>query len=247
MTATLAQIWRHPIKGIGFEAMGAATLSVGHPVPGDRGWAMLREGETATGDWQKCSSFLRGANGPALMAVGATLTADGRIDLRHPARPPLTIDPARDGAILAGWLGDLWPEGMPRPAGLVQAPPEGMSDVNYPSVSVLSLASLKALAEALGQTTLDTRRFRGNLWLDGLAPWEEFDWIGRRLAVGGAILEIVERNTRCLATHANPETGVRDLEVLHALKDGWGHRDFGVYARVVRGGEISTGDPVAVL
>ena len=43
------------------------------------------------------------------------------------------------------------------------------------------------------------------------------------------------------ATEASPETGQRDAEPVRALHGGWGHRDFGVYARVTKGGMIATG------
>ncbi|MBE3637388.1 MOSC domain-containing protein [Mangrovicoccus algicola] len=246
MTMRLAHIWRHPVKGIGTERLGSAHLEPGRPVSGDRAWAMLREGVEATGGWQKCAGFLRGANGPRLMAVTAQTTGDGLI-LRHPDRAPLQFDPATEGDRLIAWLGDLWPEGLPRPERLVKAPPEGMSDMAYPSVSVLNLASLAELAAALGQETLDMRRFRGNLWIGGAAAWAEWDWVGRRLAIGDAVLEVVERNTRCLATHASPETGTRDLDVLRTLSGRWGHRDFGVYARVLSPGRIAPGDTATLI
>ncbi|WP_138469825.1 MOSC domain-containing protein [Poseidonocella sp. HB161398] len=246
MTLSLAHIWRHPIKGIGTEALDSAHLEPGLPVSGDRAWAVLRDGAEETGGWQKCSSFLRGANGPSLMAVSATVTAQG-IDLRHPKKTPLSFDPETEPQKLIDWVADLWPEGMPRPVKLVKAPKEGMSDMDYPSVSVLNLASLRALAHALGVPALDMRRFRGNLWIEGAEAWEEWDWVGRRLAIGSAVLEIAERNTRCLATHSNPESGQRDLDILPALKANWGHRDFGVYARVVSAGEISVGDAAVLL
>jgi hypothetical protein len=40
----------------------------------------------------------------------------------------------------------------------------------------------------------------------------------------------------------NPETGLADADTLGALSEGWGHEDFGVYARVTGGGRIATGD-----
>jgi hypothetical protein len=36
----------------------------------------------------------------------------------------------------------------------------------------------------------------------------------------------------------------RDANVLRALEDGWGHRDFGVYATVGTGGTVTVGDEV---
>jgi hypothetical protein len=44
---------------------------------------------------------------------------------------------------------------------------------------------------------------------------------------------------------ANPETGRRDADTLGALEEGWGHTDFGIYAEVIEGALIRTGDPVA--
>ena len=55
---------------------------------------------------------------------------------------------------------------------------------------------------------------------------------------------MTERITRCRATEASPETGQRDAEPVRALHGGWGHRDFGVYARVTKGGMIATGNEV---
>lgn len=246
MTARLAGLWRHPVKGIGCEALDRAVLVPDRPVPGDRAWAVLRDGVVATEGWQHCSGFLRGANAPSLMAVTARTLPDG-LEMTHPDRPTLRFDPATEGARLVDWVGPLWPAGLPRAVRLVRAPETGMTDMNYPSVSVLNTASLLALAHALDLPALDPRRFRGNLWVDGWAAWSEFDLIGRRISVGDAVLEITERNTRCLATHASPDTGERDTDILGALSAQWGHRDFGVYARVVQGGDIASGAKVVVL
>ena len=244
MSWTLAQIWRHPIKGIGAEALDHVGLHVDRPLPWDRAWAVLEEGGEASEGWRPCRNFLRGAKGPSLMAVTARVEAD-RVHLSHPDRPDLTITPWAEGAASAlfDWLRPIYPTDRKPPAALVRAPEMGMSDANFASVSVLNLASLRALGQKLGQE-LDPRRFRGNLWLDGLAPWEEFDLVGKRLHIGRAELEVIEPITRCRATEANPETGRRDAATLAALEDGWGHTDFGVYAMVRHAGRVATGDEV---
>lgn len=245
MTLSLAHIWRHPIKGIGCEPLSATRLEIDRPVPGDRVWAVLRDGRIDTGAWQRCATFLRGATGPSLMAIDAVTTASG-FDLSHPERPLLSFDPTVEPEKLIDWVRPIWPADKPAPAGLIKSPPEGMSDVPYPSISILSHSSRAALSEALNMP-LDMRRFRGNLWIDGLEPFKEFDLVGKRLAIGSVILEIVEPNTRCRATESNPDTGTRDADVLNALEQNWGHTDFGVYGKVTQAGEISVGDDVAVL
>ena len=83
-----------------------------------------------------------------------------------------------------------------------------------------------------------------NFWAEGLDPWVEFDWVGASIRVGEAVLEIREQTTRCRATMADPDTGEIDGDTLTALRDGWGHQDFGVYAVATKGGVVRVGSPV---
>lgn len=250
MTARLGQLVRHPIKAAGREELSAVVLAAGRAMPWDRTWAVATEAARLTpGDWAPKQSFLRGVSAPPLMAVTAQLAeAEGRIALWHPeagrveGRPD---DPA-DAARLVDWLRPLWPANRPAPAALVRAGAQPFTDVPEPFVSVLNLASNRALGQRLAQP-LSIHRWRGNLWLDGLAPWEEFDLIGRRLRIGEAELAIEVRITRCAATTVNPDTGRLDADTLGALSEGYGHEDFGVYASVTRGGRVAVGDTVEVL
>jgi len=240
MQARLAHIWRHPIKGIGAEPLERVSLSPGRPLPLDRAWAVLEDGGESGPGWRSCRNFLRGAKGPSLMAITARVEGE-TIHLSHPDRPDLSLVPPHDADALFDWLRPIYPADRRPPAALVQSPSEGMSDAPFASVAILNLSSLRALSQKVGQP-LDPRRFRGNLWLDGLAPWEEFDLVGKTLAIGDARLEIVEPIGRCRATEANPDTGRRDAPTLQALQDGWGHTEFGVYATVQTGGDIALGD-----
>ena len=88
---------------------------------------------------------------------------------------------------------------------------------------------------------------RGNLWIEGTTAFEEFDWIGRRLRIGQAVLKVEKRITRCAATQVNPETGHPDADTLTALKAHYGHRDFGIYAVVTEGGTVNLNDKVTLL
>ena len=91
---------------------------------------------------------------------------------------------------------------------------------------------------------IDPRRFRGNLWVDGLAPWEEFGWVDETIIIGDVRFRVEERIERCLATTANPDTGRRDADTLGGLEAGWGHRHMGVYLVALVDGRIETGQPV---
>jgi uncharacterized protein YcbX len=129
---------------------------------------------------------------------------------------------------------------------VVRVPGRGMTDTPFPSVSINSHASRRALADLAG-AAVSPLRWRGNIWIDGAEPWEEFNWLGREIRIGGATLAVRERIERCPATTANPATGQRDLDTLRFLQDGWGHKDFGVYGEVIKAGEINVGDTVTLL
>jgi hypothetical protein len=239
--AWLAAIRRHPVKGIGAEAPEAARLAPEAGMAGDRALALLTAAGDDGDDWQPRRNFVQVASGPALAPVTAE-TDGAAVILRHPDRPDLRLTP-EDGAALAAWVAPLWPADRPAPVRLVRAGGHGMTDMPEPYVSIGSLASLRALSQRAGRP-LDPARFRINLWVEGWAPWEEGDMIGRRLTVGAVPLQIAEPIGRCRATEASPETGRRDTDTLRLLREATDSTDFGVYARVLAPGEVRLEDAV---
>lgn len=250
MTASLAHIFRHPIKAHGREELASVVLSAGAGLPWDRHWAVAHElskFDASAPGWVPCANFQRGARTPAVMAIKARFDdRTGEMELRHPDLPVLRFHPATEGPRLIDWLAPISPDERFRPVALVRAPGVAMTDTDFPSVSIKNLASNAALGRHMGMD-LSIHRWRGNLWLDGVAPWAEFDWIGKRLRVGSALLEVRERVGRCKATTADPETGKVNADTLGALRQVVGEQDFGVFAVVLEGGRISAGDRVEVL
>lgn len=253
MTARVAAIQRHPVKSHGCEGLAAVELTAGAGVPWDRAWAVAHEAaRVAPGRWAPCANFSRGAKAPELMAITARFDeATGRLVLRHPSRPDLDFrpdDPA-DQARFLDWVAPICPPDRARPVAIHaidRGQPQGLTDTDYPSVSLINLASGRALGQAMG-IELSPLRWRANLWLDGVAAWDERGWTGRRLRIGAATLEVVEPIVRCLATAANPGTGQRDADTLGALRALWGEAVFGLYARVLTGGRITDGAQVEIL
>jgi MOSC domain-containing protein len=117
------------------------------------------------------------------------------------------------------------------------------------AITLLSRASLAQLAEAAGVDSVDERRFRMLMGVDGLQPHEEDGWLDRRVAVGEAVVVPRGNVGRCAVTTRNPETGDVDLKTLHALRsyrpEGTEPLPFGVWGEVVQAGVIRVGDEVA--
>ena len=69
------------------------------------------------------------------------------------------------------------------PPKIVHAAGHSFSDVAAKCVHIVNLASVRELERTLGRP-VDPLRFRANLYLEGVAPWAEFGWIGKEIAVG---------------------------------------------------------------
>lgn len=244
----VAEIYRHPVKSLGEEALDTADLAPGRAIPWDRTWALAHgrtEWSPANPVWGRPGNFINQTHVPRLAQIRTAFDAEtGQLTLSHPDRPALDIRPGTDAgnAALTDWVAPLT-EGTTRqgPFTVCQAPGVTFTDFEDSHISIASVASRRALGQMAGRT-LEPVRFRMNIWIDGIAPWTELDLIGREIEIGGARLKLTGRCKRCNATKANPATGRRDVEVPELLFDRFGHMDFGVYAQVVAGGTVRRGD-----
>jgi len=145
------------------------------------------------------------------------------------------------------------------PPKILSAAGHSFSDVAKKVVSIINLASVAAIADMVG-VAVNPLRFRGNVYVEGLAAWSELDLVGRELVVspppravkgqaGGipARLKIVKRIVRCAATNVDPATGIRDLNIPQTLRRHLDHADCGIYAEVIEGGEIAAGDAIEIV
>lgn len=121
------------------------------------------------------------------------------------------------------------------------------------AVSILGEASLGRLGAELGLDGLpDPRRFRMLFGIAGTDAHEEDAWVGRRVALGAAVVAVRGLVGRCIVTTRSPESGEVDLETLAALRryrtpeSGEGSPPFGVHGEVVVPGTVSVGDPVSL-
>jgi uncharacterized protein YcbX len=249
---TLAHIIRHPIKSVGYEEIERAPLGKGRALAFDRHWAISHEcakfADNPDGkptEWAAKVNFLRGVAGHELMAVQARMSGD-QLTLIHPQAGTITLNPDQDEAALIAWIATLWPSDKPAPARVVSLQNQAFGDWPDPFLAIIGTASNAELAARMDHD-LSIHRWRANLWLDGLKPFAEFDLIGKRIRIGTAVLQINQRITRCKATTVNPATGIADADTLRALRDLYGHQDFGVYATVVQSGDIARGDTLEIL
>jgi uncharacterized protein YcbX len=110
-------------------------------------------------------------------------------------------------------------------------------------VTLMSEASLRALAAEFSGTAPDPRRFRMTITVAGADPWAEHSWSGQQVTIGDISLRVLAPVPRCVVTTRNPESGATDARILHALAQLRGKNDitFGVWCEIIQPGHIQVG------
>jgi uncharacterized protein YcbX len=113
-------------------------------------------------------------------------------------------------------------------------------------VHVLTTATLHRLRELYPQGQIAIRRFRPNILVDtgDAAGFVENDWIGRTLSLGKQVqLVITEPCPRCVMITLPQGDLPKDTEILRTAAQ-YNKTMVGVYASVLRGGQVRRGDPI---
>jgi uncharacterized protein YcbX len=250
MSITLTRICRYPVKGLNAERLARVHLTPGDCLPHDRRFA-IAHGSTVfdpkAPEWQPKTHFLMLMRDEKLALLRVSFDEDsgdlavsraGKQVVHAKATEPLGRTLIEQ--FLAGFLGPA-ARGAPK---LLEAPGHTFADAREKCLSLINLASVHDL-ERVVRRPVDPLRFRANLYIEGAPAWSEFGWAGKVIEIGGARLQVTRPIDRCAATNVDPETAARDMNIPLALKRGLGHVDIGVYAEVVTGGEIATGDRIA--
>jgi hypothetical protein len=249
MAVTLERIYRYPVKGLPGEALEAVPLVVGQGLPLDRRFAIAR-GDTrpAAGSpaWLPKQWFVMLMKDTALARLVPRIDWDtATIELCAPGEPPCVarFDTAEGRRRIDDYVNGLLGPRREGPARWVESSEVSYTDVPQNCVSLLNLESVREL-EARMAHPIDPRRFRANFHLDGVAAWADFDWVGQEIRIGEAILRIPARIPRCAATGVDPDSGVRDVNVVKGLRAAYGHYDMGIYGEVLHAGRVAAGDVV---
>jgi len=251
--ASIASLYRYPVKGLTPERLEVVELTEGGYFPGDRLFA-IENGPS--GFLPEAPAFQPKIKFLMLMRNERLAALRTRYD---DVTGELILE--QDGAEAA--RGNLHtPEGREaieaffqrysryelRGAPKVLQAPAGFRfvDTTRGYVSLINLASCRALGEMIGRP-VDPLRFRANLYLEGMEPWEEFDLVGQVVEIGNHVrLKVTERITRCAATNVDPASARRDMDVPGTLLRSFGHIDCGIFAEVLEGGLIAEGDSVRI-
>ncbi|KQO94843.1 MOSC domain-containing protein [Methylorubrum extorquens] len=249
----IAALYRYPVKGLSPEALETAELETSGYFPGDRLYAIENGpsgfNETVPRHLPKIAYLMLMRNEALARLRTRFDDATHRLTVEENGVQAVDADlsTAEGREALAEFMKGFLPQELRGAPRVLTAPPGyRFTDSRTGYVSLINRASVAA-TEDLAGAPVDPLRFRGNLYLDGLEPWAELDMVGRVLEAGDVRLKITSRTERCAATNVDPQTGQRDLSIPRTLMQGVGHTDCGVYAEVLAGGVLRTGDSLRVI
>jgi uncharacterized protein len=245
--ATIAALFRYPVKGMTPEPLEQVQLEAGETMPFDRAYAI----ENGPGRFDADNprhlakiNFVMLMRNERLASLQSLFDDETRTLTimrggKQVARGNLETGLGRHliEQFLAAYMkADL--RGAPK---IVSAAGHSFSDVAIKCLHVINLASVRELERVAGRS-IDPLRFRANVHLDGFPPFAETRWVGSKLRLGGVETAVAEKTVRCEATNVDPATAQRDMAIPALLQRTWGRTDFGVYCKVISGGTISAGD-----
>jgi uncharacterized protein YcbX len=257
----VAALYCYPVKG--FTGVACETLSVldGGRIAGDRVLGVRFNDATVRDDaWGTKHEFVALVNTPGLARLHLRFDEDRR-RLRIELEGQVLVEEALDdvgrkriaGAVEKYVLElDENPLSSRRGRLPLRMVGDGVTpryqDQEPGYVTLHGRPSLAALAALTGSDPSE-HRFRSNIAIDGLEAWEEQRWIGRSVRIGDVVFDVASAKTRCLATHANPLTGRRDLKIMQMLLRAFPSEKptFAVAMTTRRGGTIRVGDEVEPL
>lgn len=253
MTATVTSLYRHPVKGFTPERLQAADLVAGEGFPCDRLYAV----ENGPSGFDPAAPvFISKQHFTVLMRIAEVARARTAYDeatgvLTASADGLETISARLTDAAgretFTAWLATLLGEEAQGPLRVIEAPGSWrFMDHPLGHVSIINLASVRDLEARIGRP-IDPLRFRANIYVEGWEPWIENTWTDRLLDLGGARAKVFKPTVRCAATHVDPVTAERDMDVVKALFDNYGHMFCGIYVHTQTAGRVREGDAVELL
>lgn len=245
--ASVASLYRYPLKGFTPQRLEQVSLLAGEALPFDRAYAI----ENGSRDFDETDpQFFPKVKFLQLMQFErvASLEADfdeetHRLVLSRQGKQLVQGDlsSAIGRQLIEQFISAYFKEELRGAPRIVHAPGHTFSDVARKCVSLINLKSATDLERVVGKP-VNPLRFRGNIYFSTDNPWEEKNWVGKTLTIGEVELEVIEGIVRCAATNVDPESAERDLHLPRTLSDAFGENIMGLYAEVKKPGRVQMGD-----
>ena len=113
------------------------------------------------------------------------------------------------------------------------------------TISLINLNSIRDFEKKLSKK-IEFQRFRGNIYVDGLNPWDERNLINKTLIINNLKFKVTKEIPRCVATNIRPNSSEINLSIPISLKQFYNHINLGIYLIPLNDGNIKSNDDILI-
>jgi len=262
MSITISSINYCPVKSVSFQSIDACEIKKNIGIVGDRIFAFAKnlESEKARlfekspeerkGKWNKILTL---KNSPVLNKY-SFLFKENQLTLISKDKEILTIDvnELAERQLLSNKIIEL-ENSLKEPIVLMKNEEFPFFDTTISnkvdfinSVSLLNIQSINDFQKKI-EKKIEISRFRGNICVDGIKPWEERKWIGKIIKINNTFFKVEKNIPRCVAINLKPQTDDNSLNLLQSLKKTYDHFEMGIYLTALDDGEINLSDKLEII
>jgi len=262
MSATISSINYCPVKSVSFQNINTCKIKKNIGIVGDRIFAFAKDldldnaqifeksAEERKGKWNKILTL---KNSPVLNKYNF-LFKENKLALTFDHKEILTIDvnELSERQLLANKIIEL-ENSLKEPIVLMKNEESPFFDTSISnkvdfinSVSLLNIQSINDFQKKIDKK-IEISRFRGNIYIDGIKPWEEREWLGKIIKINNVSFKVEKNIPRCVAINLKPTTDDNSLNLLQSLKKTYDHFEMGIYLTVLEDGKINLGDKLEVI
>ena len=261
MSISISSINYCPVKSISFQSIKSCEILKNIGIVGDRIFAFSKgldfnqaqlfekKLEERRGKWNKILTL---KNSPSLNKYNFLFDND-KLTLTQNNKEILTIniDDTSEYELLSNKILEL-ESSLQKPIYLMKNKDIPFFDTSISNKTILnhsiSLINTKSVEDFQNKTNqeIETQRFRGNIFVDGVDAWEERNWIGKIIKINNISFKVEKNIPRCVAINLKPNTDDNSLNLLQSLKKTYNHFDMGVYLTALDDGPINIGDNISL-
>ena len=261
MSISISSINYCPVKSISFQNITSCEIRKNIGITGDRIFAFSKgldlnqaklfekKLEERRGKWNKILTL---KNSPSLNKYNFIFN-NNKLTLTQNNNKILTINSGEldEYELLSNKILEL-EKSIQKPLFLMKNKDIPFFDTSISNKTVLthsiSLINIKSIEDFRNKTNeeIETQRFRGNIYVDGIKAWEERNWIGKIIKINNISFKVEKNIPRCVAINLKPNSDDNSLNLLQSLKKTFNHFDMGIYLTALDSGNINIGDIVSI-
>jgi|TARA_B100000745_G_scaffold279441_1_gene210955 hypothetical protein len=255
MNCSIASIHYCPVKTLSFQSIKSCNIKKNLGMTNDRIFAFSRgvNFEKAkliekNPNERKLNNFLSLKNSPVLNKYNF-IYENNKLTLTLKDKELISIDPdnSEDLSLISEKLLEL-ETSLTKPIFLLKNSDFPFYDTTNSnnvlnSMSLINLNSIKDFEKKINEK-IETQRFRGNFYVEGIEALEERNWINKIIKINNISFKVEKNIPRCIAINIKPKTDDNSLNLLQLLKKIYNHFDMGLYLTALDDGKINVGDKV---